>query len=175
MGKKQFKEDPVEQYDDFFEAYNNLKLKNNVTNNKRDLGAAMAPKFQGYNTGINKSTYDSNFNWNAEADYNDIQGSIAEHRAQNQPWSHKAAAGLGRVGVKVVSEVAKMPGMIGGAIMAPFAKENEGWDTFVNNSWIRTINQMNEDINSEALPVYVKKAVSEGNLWDNISSIDFLH
>ena len=133
----------------------------------------MAPKFQGYNTGINKSTYDSNFNWNAEADYDDIQGSIAEHRAQNQPWLHKAGSGLGRVGVKVLAEVAKMPGMIGGALAAPFAEEGEGWETLVNNSWIKKINQMNEYINSEVLPVYVKKAVEEGNLWDNITSIDF--
>lgn len=96
-----------------------------------------------------------------------------ELQAQRQPWSSKLGAFAGRIPVKVLAEVAKMPGMIGGVLAAPFAEEGEGWDTFVNNSWIKTINQMNEDINSEALPVYVKKAVSEGNLWDNISSIDF--
>lgn len=113
------------------------------------------------------SEYDDPFNTdNGLTDLNEL-------RANRQSWGSKAATGIGRVGVKVVAEVAKMPGMIGGAIAAPFAEEGEGWDTFVNNSWIKTINQMNEDINSEALPVYVKKAVSEGNLWDNISSIDF--
>jgi len=66
-----------------------------------------------------------------------------------------------------------MPAMIGGGLAAPFVKEGEGWDTFVNNSWIKAINNANEEINNELLPVYVKKAVSEGNLWDNISSIDF--
>jgi len=46
-------------------------------------------------------------------------------------------------------------------------------DTFVNNSWIKTVNSLSEELNQEALPVYVKKAVSEGDLWANISSVDF--
>lgn len=107
--------------------------------------------------------------------YNDYAGGLDlnEIRAQNQPIFDKAAAGVGRVGTKAVSEIAKMPGVVGGIIAAPFAKEGEGWETAFNNQWIKSISQFNEDVNAELLPVYVKKAVSEGNLWDNISSIDF--
>jgi hypothetical protein len=175
MGKKQFKNDPVEQYDDFFEAFKSLNSQNPINNKpkNRDLGAAMAPKFQGYNTGINQSKYDSNFNWNAQADYEDIQGSIKEHRAQTQPWLDKASAGLARVSTKILAETAKLPGYVGGAIMSLGAEEGEGFETAFNNQWIKSINELNEKVNTEYLPVYVKKSVEEGNLWDNISSVDF--
>jgi len=158
---------------------NDIENLNNIFGINEDISKKVDNK---YNTSFDKaqlnlntdltnrdyiSEYDDPFNTdNGLTDLNEL-------RANRQSWESKATTGLGRVGVKVVAEVAKMPGMIGGAIAAPFAEEGEGWDTFVNNSWIKTINQMNEDINSEALPVYVKKAVSEGNLWDNISSIDF--
>lgn len=107
--------------------------------------------------------------------YNDYAGGLDlnEIRAQNQPIFDKAAAGVGRIGTKAISEIAKMPGVIGGIIAAPFAEEGQGMETAFNNQWIKSISQFNEDVNAELLPVYVKKAVSEGNLWDNISSIDF--
>lgn len=125
------------------------------------------------NTSLGKSTYDEGFNIDAQFNDADPEGSINEARAQSQSWGTKAAAGLARTGVKVGIEVAKMPGFVLGAVAAPFAKDGEGWETAVNNSWIKGLNNLNENINNEILPVYVKKAVSEGNLWDNISSIDF--
>lgn len=125
------------------------------------------------NTSLGKSTYDEGFNIDAQFNDADPEGSINEARAQSQGWGTKAAAGLARTGVKVGIEVAKMPGFVLGAVAAPFAKDGEGWETAVNNSWIKGLNNLNENINNEVLPVYVKKAVSEGNLWDNISSIDF--
>lgn len=107
--------------------------------------------------------------------YNDYAGGLDlnEIRAQNQPIFDKAAAGVGRIGIKAVSEIAKMPGVVGGILTSPFAEEGQGWENAFNNQWIKSISQFNEDVNAELLPVYVKKAVSEGNLWDNISSIDF--
>lgn len=125
------------------------------------------------NTSLGKSTYDEGFNIDAQFNDADPEGSINEARAQSQSWGTKAAAGLARTGVKVGIEVAKMPGFVLGAVAAPFVKDGEGWETAVNNSWIKGLNNLNENINNEILPVYVKKAVSEGNLWDNISSIDF--
>ena len=113
------------------------------------------------------SEYDSPFN--TDGGLTDLN----ELRANRQSNLNKGVTGVARIATKVVAEVAKMPGIVGGAIAAPFAEENEGWDTFVNNSWIKTINETNENINTDILPVYVKKAVSEGNLWDNISSVDF--
>lgn len=104
---------------------------------------------------------------------NILEGGINEVKAQNQGWGWKASAMVGRALTKAGIEVAKMPGMVGGAIVAPFADEGEGWDTFVNNSWIKSMNELNETINEELLPVYVKKAVKEGNLMTNLTSIDF--
>lgn len=96
-----------------------------------------------------------------------------ELRATRQGSWNKAGKGLLRTAVKAGSEIAKMPGFIGGAIAAPFANEGEGWETMTNNAWIKAVSNFNEHVNDEYLPVYVKKAVKEGNLWDNISSIDF--
>lgn len=126
-----------------------------------------------YNTGFGDSKYDKDFNFDSQFDQQDPLGSINENRAQLQPWYEKSLSGVGRVLVKATSEIAKMPGVLGGLAAAPFAKEGEGWETAFNNQWIKSINEVNENINTEVLPVYVKKAVSEGNLWDNISSIDF--
>lgn len=97
----------------------------------------------------------------------------AEIRAQNQSDLNKGLKGVGRALTKGVAEIAKMPGVIGGLIAAPFAEEGEGFETAFNNEWIKSINNLNETVNTELLPVYVKKAVEEGNLWDNISSVDF--
>jgi hypothetical protein len=126
-----------------------------------------------YNTGIGNSKYDKRFIWGVDTGDTDVQTNIEDYRSKNQPWIDKAGAGVARVGLKVGVELAKMPGFIGGAIAAPFAEEGQGWETFVNNSWVKSLNNFNEEINNEYLPVYVKKAVAEGNLWDNITSIDF--
>jgi len=98
---------------------------------------------------------------------------LNEIRAVNQPNFDKVLSGTGRVLNKAVSEIAKMPGVVAGVIASPFAEEGKGFETAFNNEWIKSINKISEDINTDLLPVYVKKAVSEGNLWDNISSVDF--
>lgn len=105
-----------------------------------------------------------------------------EKKAHRQPWLHKAGAGLGRVGTKVVAEIAKMPGVIGGigaGIVGQIDDAISGEDntdfmqTAFNNSWIKAIEGAEEHIKEEVLPVYVKEAIQSGNLWDNITSIDF--
>jgi hypothetical protein len=163
---KQFENDPLESF------YNKTGLKSNKNPMNQVYGAS-TNSLLGLNTGLNDSRYDKDLNWFTHVNEEDVGGSINEFRAQNQPWLSKFGGGVGRVGVKVLAEVAKMPGMVLGGIAAPFAKEGEGWETFVNNPWIKSINNLNEEINTELLPVYVKKAVQEGNLWDNITSIDF--
>lgn len=107
---------------------------------------------------------------------------IEELRAQRQPWGTKVIAGSGRVVSKAATEIFKIPivagGMIGGAIgqIADLVTGEDNTDFMsvaFDNAWIRSINDINEWVNDEVLPVYVRKAVSEGNLWDNITSIDF--
>jgi len=160
-------------YDNPEDALSNVLNRNSQKHGITSIGTQAASTFRGYDTGLGSSKYDENISWNADIDENDIQGSINEYRAQEQSNLNKTAAGIGRIGTKAVSEIAKIPGVIGGIIAAPFAKEGEGWETAFDNQWIKSISQFNEDVNTELLPVYVKKAVSEGNLMDNISSIDF--
>lgn len=161
-------------YEDYFKDRNK---NNNIPQSKPNPTSTMFGRNTsgviGINTDYGDSVYDENLNWGADINPNDIQGSINEYRAQNQSIIDKTSAGVGRIGTKAVTEVLKMPGVIGGIIAAPFAEEGEGWETAFNNKWVKSLSQLNEDINAELLPVYVKKAVSEGNLWDNISSIDF--
>jgi len=105
-----------------------------------------------------------------------------ELRANRQPWISKAGAGVGRVGTKVLSEIAKMPGVIGGVLAGTAGQIEDlisGEDntdfiqTAFNNPWINAVNELEQTVKDKGLPVYVEKAVSEGNLWDNITSIDF--
>lgn len=140
------------------------------------------------NTDFGDSIFDNNFfpeltvnDDFKEGDYT-LEDSINENRSENQPWISKFGSGLGRVGTKVISEISKMPGVVIGSVAGAAGQvddlitgedNNDFMQIAFNNPWIKAINEINEDVNSEMLPVYVSKAVSEGNLWDNISSIDF--
>lgn len=149
---------------------NTGKVKNEVDPKHNKIKLSTSQYLQ--NTSIGKSKYDENLNF-GDLNQLNIDESVNEHRAQEESNLAKIGAGIGRIGTKAISEIAKMPGVVVGGIMALGAKEGEGMETAFNNQWIKSISQFNEDVNAELLPVYVKKAVSEGNLWDNISSIDF--
>ena len=133
--------------------------------------AAVATTFE--NTGVGDSVYDEGVNWNTDIDTDDIEGSLNEYRAEQQSGITQLGFGLVRAGTKAAVEIAKLPGVIGGLAALPFAEEGEGYDTVFNNSWIKELDKINEEINTELLPVYAKKAVTEGNLWDNITSTSF--
>ena len=178
MGKERLTNDPIAQYDSFFEAYDAIKNKKNISK----LGEAMAPTFRGYNTGIGKSKYDSNFNWNADANLNDIPDSINEHRANEQSGFGQLGLGFGRAGTKAIAEIAKIPGVIAGTVGGIAGNTSDlitGKDEYdfvenaFNNPWIKAIDGAQKDFNDDILPVYVSKAVREGNLWDNVSSTAF--
>ena len=121
MGKQRITGDPIKQYDSFFEAFDAVKNKKSNSN----LGSAMAPTFQGFDTGFGKSKYDETFNWNADADEDDIKDSINENRAQEQSGLGQLGLGAVRATTKALTEVAKLPGVVGGIIAAPFAEEGE--------------------------------------------------
>lgn len=102
---------------------------------------------------------------------------LNEKLSELQPWSHKFGLGFVRAGAKALTEIAKMPGIVAGTIAGIAGEivdsENNSFiETAFNNPWVKAINNLDENIKGE-LPVYVSKAVSEGNLWDNLSSIDF--
>ena len=97
----------------------------------------------------------------------------AEIRAENQSGLEQIGLGLVRATTKAVTEVLKLPGVVGGLIAAPMASENEGMDTVFNNWWIKALDNLNNKTNTDFLPVYTAKAVQDGNLWANIKSTSF--
>ena len=95
-----------------------------------------------------------------------------EIRAQNQSGLSHLGIGALRTVAKAATEVLKLPGVIGGIAAAPFAEENEGFETAFNNQWIKYFDGLNEDV-KEALPVYMKEAVANGDFFDKIGSSAF--
>lgn len=157
-------------YDEQFQKIDPPKGKKPLLSNVSKL---YGDTYRGRGTGYGSSLYDKDINWDADINESDIQGSLEEFRSQNQPWTHKFGAGVGRAALKAGTEIAKLPGVIGGLVAAPFQEDGEGFDMAFNNAWIKSIDEFSDEAKQEYLPVYVKKAVKEGNLWDNISSIDF--
>jgi hypothetical protein len=78
-----------------------------------------------------------------------------------------------RIGVKVASEVAQLPGYLGGAL----AWTATGWDKdqiglMVDNFWQRAVQSAEQSVKGE-LPIYVSDKVKEGGLMKNIFSTAF--
>ena len=123
---------------------------------------------RGFNTGYGESKYDDYLNWDAQIG-DDIQKDINENRASQQSWQAHLGIGAVRTVAKAATEIAKLPGVIGGIAMSPFAKENEGFETAFNNQWIKFFDGLNEDV-KEAMPVYVKESVKNGDFFTKIGS-----
>jgi len=173
MGKKRFKANTEilpSNYDDFFnKVYQNGNKYKDLSDNVFDKTETRRLDFDSHNqdelTG-NENPFTSQFgNPNAEDPYN-------EYRANNQSALNQAGVGAVRTVAKAATEVAKLPGVIGGIAMSPFAAENEGFETAFNNQWIKFFDGLNEDA-KEALPVYVKESVANGDFFDKIGSSAF--
>lgn len=126
-------------------------------------------------TGVGESMYDENIPFSQIDNVNEI-------RARRQPWIAKTGAGVGRVVTKVAAEISKMPGVLGGVAVGTIGQIGDAitgddntdfMQVAFNNPWVNAVEDAEEAVKSELLPVYVKKAISEGNLVDNIFSMDF--
>ena len=125
--------------------------------------------------------------------FNDLQGTIGykdplkpiplfhgedflkERRAEVQTIGDRVVKGFARTGTKVLSEIAKLPGYIIGAVdwglSGGFDDSEIG--RMVDNAWINTIQQGEDYVKNEVFPVYTPKSVQEGGLWANITSSSF--
>tara|TARA_R110000772_G_scaffold54130_1_gene123509 strand:+ start:20907 stop:26249 length:5343 start_codon:yes stop_codon:yes gene_type:complete len=175
-------EDELGLYDSNFSLYEMAKSPSTKSFRTSNTGSTEV----GRNTSFEESIFDEDFfpnisvNWGEEGD--SLEGVIKENRAQNQPWISKFGAGIGRVGSKVVSEILKMPGVLGGIVAggigqledAVTGKDNTDFmKVAFDNVWINAIGDAEHALNDAALPVHVKRAVEDGDLWDKISAIDF--
>lgn len=160
-------------YDDYFK---DRDKKNGNIQNKPDPTSTMFRRntsgVLATNTDYGNSVYDDNLNWGADIDNNDVKGSLNEFRANEQSGLDHLGIGLVRTATKAAVEVAKLPGVIGGIAMSPFAEENEGFETAFNNQWIKFFDGLDESV-KETLPVYTKEAVRNGDFFDKISSSSF--
>jgi len=143
--------------------------------------------------GLLDNPFSINAEYEIEGDFEDSQflnpwddpretEKIQDKMSSRQSWGHKAGAGVGRVGTKVLAEIAKMPGVIGGIAKGTAGQIGDlisGQDRTdfmqeaFNNPWIQAVTDAEEHIKEDFLPVHVKRAVTDGNLWDNITAIDF--
>jgi hypothetical protein len=147
-------------------------IKPSKSNMSRVYNAATT-SLLGMNTGYGESKYDKGLNWYTDIDRSNVRESINDYRSDAQSGLTQLGTGLVRAGVKAAAEAVKLPGVIGGIVMSAAAKEGEGYDTAFNNAWIKSIDQFNDKINEDILPVYVKKSVKDGSLMDNIMSTGF--
>lgn len=174
-------EEDLLTYDNDFNLYDSL-LESKPTKRKLSTPSTEVAR----NTSFGKSKFDTDFFPNIEINWDksgeNLESLISENRAQRQPWAYKFGAGLTRVVTKAASEIAKMPGVlggigigVGGQISDLFTGEDntDFMKTAFDNAWINSVQDAEDAFKENVLPVYVKKAVSEGNLWDNITAIDF--
>jgi hypothetical protein len=83
----------------------------------------------------------------------------------------KAGAGILRTVNKFASEIAKVPGYVGGLTEAAFTDASIGES--LDNWWVNGIQEWENYANEELLKVYVPDSVRYGGLWDNLSSASF--
>lgn len=159
--------------DSLFKKYDDVNSGKVKLTGKASLSNQMTSTYRGQNTGLGKSKYDKNIVWDADVNPDDIQGSINEHRYNEQSGGTQLLAGVGRAATKALVEVAKLPGVVAGIAASPFVPDGQGYDMAFNNQWVKAFDNINEDIKTEFLPVYVGKAIKEGNLWDNVTSTSF--
>ena len=159
----------AQSYDDAFKAFHEVVKQGKGNTGFGSLGSEASSTFRGYNTGIGSSDYDKNLSWNANIDEEDVQGSLNEFRANEQSALDHLGIGAVRTVAKAATEVAKLPGVIVGIPMGFAADENEGFETAFNNQWIKFFDGLNEEV-KEALPVYVKESVKNGDFFEKIGS-----
>lgn len=151
---KQIEENPIPQS---FEAFNTSKNTDYL---------------QGWE---NPHTYAGGFN-------TDVADPFEEIRATNQSFINKLGKAPLRVSTKVATEILKIPGYIGGLAGGLGGEVSDlvtGKDEYsfteqaFDNGWVKAMENINQNINQDMLPVYVKDSVQKGSLWDNVSSVDF--
>lgn len=162
-------------YDALFEKLAKEESFKNLERNKKEQNLILNNAF---NTEKHQVDFDSSNQDYLKGDENPYLNQFAdmskedpynEIRADNQSgWSH-LGIGAVRTVAKAATEIAKLPGVIGGIAISPFAEENEGFETAFNNQWIKFFDGLNEDV-KEAMPVYIKESVANGDFFDKIGS-----
>lgn len=93
--------------------------------------------------------------------------------AEQQSGLERMGYMLPRIATKALSEVAQLPGYLGGAIAwGTTGFDMEKVNLMVDNFWQKAIQNVEEDV-KDRLPVYTADVVKNGNLFKNIMSTSF--
>ena len=99
---------------------------------------------------------------------------IKEERAESQSTGNKLAKIPLRAASKAVTEAIKIPGeMAGLGEWALTGFDAEKFSESMDNAWTRAISDVQADINEDIFPVYTRREVAEGNLWNKITSSEW--
>jgi hypothetical protein len=159
-----------------------LGLKQDTPNKMKQVYSKINTSLLGVNTGYGDSKYDEGLNWATDIRKDDVQGSINEHRANEQSGLAQAGLGLIRTADKAGIEMAKTVAYLGGAIAGTVENigdlttgkdEHNFLDTTFNNVGVKALDNLNAKINSDLLPVYISRAVQDGNVIDKMKSTSF--
>ena len=124
-----------------------------------------------------ESDYDKSLNLVTDIDTtneNTVNFSINEHRANEQSGLTQLAALPFRAAAKAATEVSKLVPIIYGVGKAIFEdNETSALSDIFNNEGVKMLDEMNEKINTDLLPIYVKDSVKNGTLMDNLLSTSF--
>ncbi len=92
-----------------------------------------------------------------------------DRKADEQSWYGNTLRGASRFVTTLVSEVASMPGYIGGLVEAAFTEATIG--EAMDNFWLNGIEAIKEDIQgSNLLKTYIPSDVQNGGIWDKMTS-----
>jgi len=109
------------------------------------------------------------FDYNYSSPRPKLEDDLFELQAQNQGQWRKRAFGIMRTVGETATNILEIPGVIGGAIAAGVTLDA---DKMTDNFWVRWTDGMKEGLH-EMLPVYQRRAVKEGNVFDKMLSADW--
>lgn len=171
----------AKSYDDnFLDHVASSDLYKNWSSNKSNIKLATTNSFD---TEKHRIDFDSSNQDELKGDVNPFLNQFVnlqsedpynELRAYNQSGTEQVGKIIPRAGVKAATEVAKLAPIIYGVGKAIFEdNKTSTLEDIFNNEGIKALDEMNQTINTELLPVYVKDSVKNGNLMDNLMSTSF--
>jgi len=99
---------------------------------------------------------------------------LSEELAQDQSAGERWAYFLPRAAAKAVSSAASLPGYVEGMIdWADNGFDPNKFSQSFDNGWITAVENTEESIKDNLLPIYTPQSVLDGGLWKNLSSSAF--
>lgn len=128
-----------------------------------------AAREAGLEDGSDTPVIGMDFDYNYSSARPKLSQDLHELQAQRQSQWTKRAFGVGRVLGETALNILEIPGVVFGAMAAGVTLDS---DKMTDNFWVRWTDGMKEDLH-DILPVYQRRAVKEGNVWDKMFSADW--